>query len=162
MDRKIAFLDRDGVLNKEIGNYVCSPGDFEILNHGFDNCKTLVKKGYDLVVITNQGGISKQMYTEAILKQMHQTMVAAFGSHGIQFLEIYYCPHHSLIENCLCRKPKGLMMEKAMAKYQANPENCFLIGDNQRDIDAAQAAGITQSFLIDSNANWKDMVNLVP
>jgi D-glycero-D-manno-heptose 1,7-bisphosphate phosphatase len=162
MGRKIAFLDRDGVLNYELGNYVCNSKDFQLLEHGFKNCKQLHEKGYDLVVITNQGGISKQLYTEATLNGMHQTMIDQYASHGIQFLEIYYCVHHSIIENCLCRKPKGLMMEKAMAKYNVQPKDCFLVGDHQRDMDAAAAAGIDQCFLIESNANWEDIVNLVP
>ena len=74
---------------------------------------------------------------------------------------MYYCPHHSIIENCLCRKPKGLMMEKALNKYQVNAENCFLIGDNPRDIEAAEAAGIQDAYLINSNEDWESIAHSV-
>lgn len=161
MDRKLAFLDRDGVLNKELGNYVTKNEDFHILKHGISNCKILAEKGYELVMITNQGGIAKQLYTEMELNVMHTRLIEAYKEVGLTFLQVYYCPHHSIIENCLCRKPKGLMMEKAMHKFQVQAENCFLIGDNQRDIEAAYAAGVNKAFLIKSNTDWIAIANQV-
>jgi len=157
MDRKLAFLDRDGVLNKELGNYVCKKEDFVVLDHGIVNCKILQEKGYELIMITNQGGIAKQLYTEAQLKEMHHILLQRYQQEGVDFLEVYYCPHHSIIENCLCRKPKGLMLEKAMAKFKVNPDLCFLIGDNQRDIQAAHAAGVKNAYEIESNEDWKSI-----
>jgi len=153
--KKIAFLDRDGVLNHEIGNYITRIEDFKILPHAIKNCLLLKEKGYHLVMITNQGGISKQMYTEADLKSFHQVLIDAFKAEGMEFIEIFYCPHHSLVENCLCRKPKGLMIEKALNKYQVNQENCFMIGDHERDVEAAHAAGLQRAFEITSNEDWE-------
>ena len=89
-----------------------------MLDHAIKNCKILVQKGYELVMITNQGGIAKQMYTEADLKEMHQILLDEYAIQGIPFLATYYCPHHSIIENCLCRKPKGLMIERAFGQVQ--------------------------------------------
>lgn len=154
MDRKLAFLDRDGVLNKELGNYVCKKDDFILLEHAITNCKILINKGYELIMITNQGGIAKQMYTEADVIEMHQILLDQYKKHDIPFLATYYCPHHSIIENCLCRKPKGLMIERALAKYKADPDRCFLIGDNQRDVQAARAAGVMNAYEIASNEDW--------
>jgi len=152
---KIAFLDRDGVLNYEIGNYVTKLEDFKILPHAIKNCKLLKQKGYHLVLITNQGGIAKHMYTEADLKSFHQVLIDAFSSNGLEFIDLHYCPHHSVVENCLCRKPKGLMIEKVLHKYHLNADDCFMIGDHERDVEAAHAAGLKRAYEITSNEDWE-------
>jgi D-glycero-D-manno-heptose 1,7-bisphosphate phosphatase len=154
MGQKVAFLDRDGVLNKEIGNYVCKLEDFLLLEHGFENCKKLKEAGYRIIVVTNQGGIAKQMYTKETVEEIHDYMVKEYHKHHVDFLEVLYCPHHSLLENCFCRKPKGLMLEKMIAKYNLDPRDCFLIGDNARDVNAAKEAGVLDAFEIPSNTNW--------
>lgn len=158
MGQKVAFLDRDGVINKEIGNYVCKLEDFELLEHGFKNTKDLISAGFKIIVVTNQGGISKQMYTKETVEEIHNYMITEYQKHGIEFLEVHYCPHHSLLENCFCRKPKGLMLEKMINKYHLDPKDCFLIGDNIRDVKAAHDAGVENAFEINSNEDWRSII----
>lgn len=158
MPQKVAFLDRDGVLNKEIGNYVCSLEEFEILDHALINTQKLIESNFELIVITNQGGISKELYSKETVHEIHQYMQKEFALRGVNFLEVLYCPHHSVNENCFCRKPKGLMIEKMIHKYQLNPDNCFLIGDNIRDVKAAHAANVSQAFEIKSNSDWFSVI----
>ena len=66
--------------------------------------------------------------------------------------EIYYCPHHSDNEKCLCRKPEPLMIQKAMARYGIDPQQSWMIGDSQRDIEAGEAAGL-KTIMVESNGD---------
>src|ERR1700760_3524349 len=88
---KAVFLDRDGVLNREMGDYVCRFEDFELLDN-FEALKTLHDKGYLLIVATNQGGLAKGWYTEDELAKMHAHLRNVYGRHGVEFTDIYYCP----------------------------------------------------------------------
>ncbi len=151
---KIAFLDRDGVLNEEIGNYVTQIDDFKILPHTINNCLAIKKLGFQIVIVTNQGGLAKKLYTEEALESFHQKLQSEFINSGIIILDIFYCPHHSEVENCICRKPKGGMLERGLAKYGGIKEKCFMIGDNIRDVNAALSAGIDQAYEIKSNEDW--------
>lgn len=155
---KLILLDRDGVLNRELGGYVTTPEAFEILPHVLPNLKRLADLGYLLVIITNQGGIAKKLYTHETLKQIHAKMTAELASHGIILSEIYYCPHHQDSGKCLCRKPASIMIEKALARFKVKPQDAFMIGDTPRDIEAATLAEV-QSYQVDSNADWTFVVD---
>ncbi len=76
----------------------------------------------------------------------------------VELTDIFYCPHHPDVSKCLCRKPGSLMLEKAIAMYQVDTANSFLIGDADRDIQAADAAGV-RSFKIEPNADWSVVVD---
>jgi len=151
--QKAVFLDRDGVLNAEIGNYVTALSNFTILPHIYKSLKLLVEHNFLLIVITNQGGIAKGLYNYAQLNQMHAYLKAELLKQQIHLTEIFYCPHHPDYMNCLCRKPKPLLVQKAISKYHINPSASYFIGDRQRDIDAATNAGVN-GILIESNANY--------
>lgn len=155
---KAVFLDRDGVLNKEIGDYVPDISLFKILNHAPVLLKKLHDAGYLLIVITNQGGIAKGLYSHERLDEMHQNLLSKLNDHDVLITDIYYCPHHPDSGKCLCRKPGSLMIQKALAKYHIDANKSFMIGDRQRDIDAAIAAGV-KPFLINANENWENCVN---
>lgn len=154
---KAIFLDRDGILNKEIGDYICSTENLTINNGSIEFLKEAIKKGYKLIVITNQGGISKGLYSKEILHSIHEKMVGVYEKEGVFFEEIFYCPHHSNIEKCLCRKPLGLMIEKALQKYKLNKNECFMIGDTERDKKAAESAGI-KGYLLSSNSSLSPLI----
>lgn len=157
---KAIFLDRDGVLNVEIGDYICSKENLTMNKGSLEFLKIAIEKGYKLIVITNQGGISKGLYNKEILKSIHEKMTILYKQEGIFFEEIFYCPHHSNIEKCLCRKPHGLMIEKALQKYKLNKNDCFMIGDTERDKLAAESAGI-KGYLVASNSSLLPLVNLL-
>lgn len=154
---KIAFLDRDGVLNKEIGRHVSDINDFEILPGVVPALQLLSKKAYKLVVITNQSGIGLGLYGHVDVANFHQKLISHFADNGIELLEIFYCPHHPSTCKCLCRKPEGLMVEKALAKYKAKPQECIMFGDRERDVLAAEANGV-RGVLMPSNGSLYQFV----
>src|SRR5437660_969565 len=82
---KAVFLDRDGVLNKEMGDYVCRLEDFHVLEHNIKPLKSLQDRGYLLIVATNQGGLAKGWYTEDELAKMHAQLRDIYGKHGVAF-----------------------------------------------------------------------------
>jgi D-glycero-D-manno-heptose 1,7-bisphosphate phosphatase len=158
--QKAIFLDRDGVLNRELGRYVCSVDEFEILPHIVNNLLKLRDAGYQLIVITNQGGIAKGLYTEKMLYDIHQKLKAELATYDVILTDIFYCPHHPDFGKCLCRKPAPLMLQKAIAKHQIDLSSSWMIGDTDRDVQAAKAAGV-RSHLIQSNADWSYWVDAI-
>src|SRR6185437_10816091 len=90
---KAVFLDRDGVLNEEIGDYVCRFEDFRLLDN-YVALKTLQQKGYLLIVATNQGGLAKGWYSADELAKMHNHLKEAYKAQGVEITDIFYCPHH--------------------------------------------------------------------
>ncbi|MFD2164379.1 D-glycero-alpha-D-manno-heptose-1,7-bisphosphate 7-phosphatase [Paradesertivirga mongoliensis] len=158
---KAVFLDRDGVLNKELGDYVCKLEDFHILEHNFMALKELQDKGYLLIVITNQGGLAKGWYSESTLAKMHEKLRETYQQHGVTFTEMYYCRHNPLYNgNCLCRKPGSIMLEKAIARFNVDKTKSYFIGDRERDVIAGQAAGVT-GILIDSDQPISEVFHLI-
>lgn len=151
MLNKAVFLDRDGVLNRELGDYVCFVDDFHVLEHNFEPLKALVDRGYLLIVITNQGGLAKNWYSEVELAKMHERLKSAYSEQGIPIREIYYCRHHPEYNGkCLCRKPGSMMLEKAIARFEIDASASYFIGDRDRDVMAGEAAGVT-GILINSD-----------
>ncbi|HZY39705.1 MAG TPA: HAD family hydrolase [Mucilaginibacter sp.] len=157
---KAVFLDRDGVLNREMGDYVCRFEDFELLDN-FEALKTLQDKGYLLIVATNQGGLAKGWYTEEELGKMHEHLKMAYAEHGVRFTDIFYCPHHpDFTGDCDCRKPKPGMLLRGIEKYNLDPLKSYFIGDRERDMQAAAAAGVT-GILVNSDQRLKEILSLI-
>jgi len=157
---KAVFLDRDGVLNQEMGDYVCRLEDFHILDN-FDPLKTLQDRGYLLVVATNQGGLAKGWYSENELAKMHSHLKVEYQKHGIVITDIFYCPHHpDFTGDCDCRKPKPGLLLQGIEKYDIDPARSYFIGDRERDMEAAAAAGV-QGILIDSNQPLSEVLDLI-
>lgn len=147
---KAVFLDRDGVLNKEMGDYVCKVEDFHILDN-FDALKELQNRGYMLLIATNQGGLAKGWYTEEILGQMHQKLKETYAERGVTLTDFFYCPHHpNFTGDCDCRKPKPGLLLQGIAKYDIDPSQSYFIGDRERDVEAGTSAGV-KGILIDSD-----------
>lgn len=150
---KAVFLDRDGTLNSDVGHYyIYRPEDF-VLNEGVvEGLRMLQEKGYLLIVITNQGGVAKGEYTEKDVELVHQKMEELLAKQGIKLTAVYYCPHHESVAACECRKPSPFLIEQALAKYELNPNHCFMIGDSDRDVEAARRAGVA-AFKIAKNSS---------
>ena len=154
---KVIFLDRDGVINREIGDYVYDLKDFEI-NDGLE--QALINwsgEGYSFAIVTNQGGISKSLYNVKDVEHINVFLQNWFKSRKLNLLTILYCPHHNLIENCLCRKPNSLMLEKIIARYGVCVKDSFMIGDSERDVQAANKLGL-KAFKIETNSNLNKLV----
>lgn len=160
MKNKAIFLDRDGVLNKEMGDYVCSIDDFNILDN-FAALKTLQDRGYLLIIATNQGGLAKGWYTKAEMEKMHKQLKHAYHEHGVEFTDIYFCPHHpDYTGPCDCRKPKPGLLLQGIEKYDIDPARSYFIGDNDRDILAGTAAGV-KGILIKSDQPLSTVLKMI-
>ncbi|MGV8878926.1 MAG: D-glycero-alpha-D-manno-heptose-1,7-bisphosphate 7-phosphatase [Sphingobacteriaceae bacterium] len=159
--QKAVFLDRDGVLNQEMGDYVCRVEDFHILAHNFEPLLTLQNRGYLLLVATNQGGLAKGWYTVDELQKMHHQLRETYLQHGITITDIFYCPHHpDYTGSCECRKPLPGLLLQGIEKYDIDPSKSYFIGDRQRDVDAGTAAGVT-GILINSDQPINEILNLI-
>lgn len=141
--RKAVFLDRDGVLNRERGDYTWLLEDFQINPGVLEALARLADAGFLLIVISNQGGIGKGLYQKSDTDYLHLHLERQLALGDVRLTEIYYCPHHPATGKCLCRKPSGLMIEKAIARFQLDPTACFFIGDTERDVEAGHSAGVT-------------------
>ncbi|SNC59238.1 D-alpha,beta-D-heptose 1,7-bisphosphate phosphatase [Hymenobacter gelipurpurascens] len=136
---KAVFLDRDGVLNEEIGDYVWQPEKFMVLDGVPESLARLKQAGYYLVVITNQAGIAKKLYTETDVQACHEKLQLACGN----LLDaLYFAPSHPSVSESLSRKPDSLMLEKAMARFALDPAQCWIVGDRHRDIQAGAKVGV--------------------
>ncbi len=158
---KAIFFDRDGTLNSNKEHYyVWKVGDLR-LNPGVPEALAKLKsRGYMLIGITNQGGISKGEYTTEDVEGFHKALLEALCQDGAGLDEIYYCPHHDSNENCLCRKPLPLMIEKAMARFNIDPALSYMVGDAPRDMEAGKAAGL-KTILIESNSDLRNILNKI-
>jgi D-glycero-D-manno-heptose 1,7-bisphosphate phosphatase len=145
---KAIFLDRDGVINVERG-YTHRLEDFVILPDLIEVLQLFQKKGYLLIIISNQSGVAKGLY---ILKE--------FKKNNIIISEIYYCIHHPDVSRCICRKPDSLFVEKGLARFQIDAEQSYFIGDKERDVEAAAKGGV-KGIRIPSNSSLKTILNQI-
>ena len=148
MPIKTIFLDRDGVINHE-RNYLFKTDDFEFIDGVFDVCKYFTKLKYEIVVVTNQSGISRGYYSEEDYEILTLWMLNQFKSKHVNILDVFHCPH-SPKDNCKCRKPMPGMFLKAQKKYTIDMKSSWLIGDKEDDISAANASGIDKTILVRS------------
>jgi D-glycero-D-manno-heptose 1,7-bisphosphate phosphatase len=148
MTIKTIFLDRDGVINKEIG-YLHKIEDFKFINGVFEACQHYEQLGYKIVIVTNQSGISRGYYSEDDFRKITDWMITQFNKNNIQILDTFHCPH-SPISKCDCRKPKPGMLLEAKKKYNINMLESWMIGDKETDITAAISSGINNTILVKS------------
>jgi D-glycero-D-manno-heptose 1,7-bisphosphate phosphatase len=157
---KIAFLDRDGVINHDPGDYTCNLQEFHLLPTVLEALRALHNAGFLLVVITNQGGIAKSRYTHADVAEIHHWLAESCREAAAPLTDIYYSPHHESTGKSLSRKPGSLMVERALARYKGDPERSWMIGDKERDLIAAEKVGV-KGVLIPTNAPLLDYVHLL-
>lgn len=143
---KCIFLDRDGVLNEELGYQVTTAEEFKVKEGIAEPLKQLKDAGYLLIVITNQSGIAKGDYTEAFVLECHEMIQQAIGA---LLDDLYFAPGHESVSKSLMRKPDSLMFEKAIAKYKIDESKSWMIGDKERDLIPAKKLGIGTVHLTD-------------
>ena len=148
MALKIIFLDRDGVINKDIG-YLNKIEHCEFIDGIFQACKYWKLLGYQIVIVTNQSGIGRGLFSEKDFQILTKWMIKQFNDHGIDILDIFHCPHLP-DSDCDCRKPKPGMLINAEKKHCVDMKESWMIGDSERDIIAASLAGITNTILVGS------------
>jgi len=162
--RPAIFLDRDGVINREVDN-LRRVEDFEILPGVSDAIRRINQSEYLAVVVTNQPGIAKGFLSIEKLKEVHKLLETSLGQEKAFLNQIYFCPHHpekgfegevaELKISCDCRKPEIGMILKAEAEYNIDLSKSFFIGDTTTDIRTAKNAGLT-SVLVETGYAGKD------
>ena len=146
------FFDRDGTLNEEVG-YLWEIERFKWIEGAREAIKFCNEHGILAVVVTNQGGIAKGLYTAREVDNLHKFMQESLSEIGAHIDAFYYCPHHpegvvkEFSIECDCRKPKPGLILKACKELKINPAQAILIGDTARDIDAAKAANLKAGIL---------------
>ena len=148
MTVKTIFLDRDGVINKEV-NYLNKVDDFEFIDEVFSTCYYLKRLGFEIIIVTNQSGIARGYYSEYEFQIINNWMIDQFNLNNVDILDVFYCPH-SNESKCECRKPKPGMFIEAKNKHNINMQESWMIGDSERDIIAASRAGIQNTILVRS------------
>lgn len=156
---KAIFLDRDGVVNRE-RSFTWRLEDFEILPDLVPALKQMQARGYIFIIVSNQSGIAKGLYKQSDTEILHNYLVQEMDRHGITFAEIYYCIHHPDVSACICRKPDSLFLEKAIARFDLDPDACYFIGDKDRDVQAAEKAGVN-GILIEANRSLLEIIQLI-
>ncbi|WP_044200170.1 D-glycero-alpha-D-manno-heptose-1,7-bisphosphate 7-phosphatase [Dyadobacter tibetensis] len=146
--RKCIFLDRDGVLNEDLNDYLYKLEDLIIPEGVGEALQALKKAGYLLIVITNQAGIAKGMYDAEAVYAIHERIQEVSG-HVMD--DLYFSPHHpDFSGQSLSRKPDSLLLEKAIAKYNIDPLQSWMIGDRSRDMEAGKKVGAKTIHILPS------------
>ncbi len=146
--QKALFLDRDGVINID-HDYVHKKEDFEFVEGIFEVVRQFHEAGYLVIVVTNQSGIARGYYSEEDFLHVSEWMSEQFKKHGAMITKVYYCPHHPEITgSCRCRKPSPGMLLDAKKEYDIDMKHSVMIGDKERDIEAAIGAGIENTILL--------------
>lgn len=168
-NNKIAiFLDRDGVINRYPGDtkYVTSWRKFHFLPNAKKAIALLNTKRYPVIVISNQAGVSKGLYTQGALDEITQRMRAELQKSNASIDRVYYCTHRDE-DQCSCRKPKTGLLKRAVKEKGVNPKRSFFIGDTIRDIDTAKAAGCKSILVLSGKEkltnrnNWQTQPDFI-
>ncbi|NCE65617.1 HAD-IIIA family hydrolase [Pseudoflavonifractor sp. 524-17] len=159
--KKVVFLDRDGTLNVRPPRacYIERPEDFVWLPGAREAVKKLKDAGYTLILISNQPGIARGNLTEETLAAIHEKMQADLREIGAEIDKIYYCPHN-WDDGCECRKPRPGMFFQAQKELSLDLTKCVMIGDDERDMEAATAAGVSGLF-INEKSPLETLVSLI-
>jgi D-glycero-D-manno-heptose 1,7-bisphosphate phosphatase len=145
--RPAAFLDRDGVLNVDHG-YTFRPEELELMPSAAVAVRLFNAAGYTVIVVTNQAGVARGLYSEDAVKAFNAHMREALQAQGARIDAFYYCPHHpdgmvkEFAIRCDCRKPAPGMLEQAARDWPIDRARSILIGDKDDDVAAAKAFGI--------------------
>ena len=151
--RRAAFLDRDGVINIDHG-YVVRHEDFSFVPGVLAGARRLHELGFALVVITNQSGIGRGLYSVEAFEQLTDWMKTQFEAAGAPLAGVYFCPHHPTEATgefgrpCECRKPAPGMLLAAAQDLGLNLGSSVLFGDKESDLLAARAAGVPERVLL--------------
>ncbi len=152
--KKAVFLDRDGTINEDNLNYIKSWNEFRFLPKSKSAIRQLNRAGYLIIVITNQAGVAKGLYTEQTLNEINEKMQKELELADAHVDAIYYCPHGKE-ENCNCRKPKTGLIERAVKKHKIDLEKSWIVGDSlKHDIPLGKSAGM-KTILVQSGRNWR-------
>ncbi|MBZ5642027.1 MAG: HAD family hydrolase [Acidobacteriia bacterium] len=137
--RPAVFLDRDGTICEEMG-YVNHIDRLKIFPYAAESIRRLNEAEIPVVVITNQSGISRNIFPETLVHQIHKKMIAELASGGAWIDAIYFCPHRKE-DACDCRKPHPGLLHRAAREHGLDLQRSWVIGDRYADVEMAHRAG---------------------
>ena len=158
---KAAFLDRDGVINRDLG-FVGAWREFEFMPGVHGALRDLQRLGYELVIVTNQSGIARGYFDEAAYQTLTGRMLEALAAAGVTVRGVYHCPHHpdgivpGLAVRCDCRKPQPGLLLRAAREHGLDLGSSLLIGDRSSDLEAARRAGVGRAYRVGSGEGAPD------
>jgi len=138
VSQRYVILDRDGVINVDSDDYIKSPEEWLPLDGSLQAIAELYQHGYKIVVITNQSGVARGLFTLASLHAMHDKMQKLVADAGGKIEAIYFCPHDPSAQ-CDCRKPGTGLYTRFAAEHQVDLDAIYAIGDSYRDLEAARS-----------------------
>lgn len=139
---KWLILDRDGVINYDSDAFIKSPDEWQPLPGSLEAIARLNQAGYRIVVISNQSGLARKLFSVETLDAIHHKFNTLLTEKGGRVERIYYCPHGPG-DHCDCRKPLAGMFRQFAAEFGLSLDGIFAVGDSVRDIQAAHSAGAT-------------------
>ncbi len=137
---KWLILDRDGVINYDSDEFIKSPEEWQPLPGSLEAIAQLNNAGYRLVVISNQSGLARNLFSKETLKAIHQKFNSLLADKGGKVERIYYCPHGP-DDECECRKPLPGLFRKFADEFGVSLKDVYALGDSVRDLQAAKEAG---------------------
>jgi D-glycero-D-manno-heptose 1,7-bisphosphate phosphatase len=153
MKQRALFLDRDGVVNEEVG-YLHRAEEVRFVDGIFSLCRTAMRLGYRLIVVTNQAGIARGYYSEADFQALMTSIRAELRAEGVELDAVYFCPFHpehgvgEYKREHEDRKPGTGMLRRGVTEFGVELSESVMVGDRCSDVAAANAAGLRQAFLI--------------
>ena len=140
------FLDRDGTLIEEFG-YLDRPERVHLYPWSTDAIRALNRAGIRIVMVTNQSGIARGFFDEAMLQRVHDRVADLLAQGGVRIDAYYYCPHHpdgrvaEYARACECRKPGRALVDRAVEAFGIDPARSFAVGDRWFDVGLARTVG---------------------
>ncbi|HAS8350974.1 TPA: D-glycero-beta-D-manno-heptose 1,7-bisphosphate 7-phosphatase [Vibrio vulnificus] len=147
------FLDRDGTINVDTG-YLHEIDDFQFIENAIEAMQAIKQMGYALIIVTNQSGIARGMFTEDQFMHLTEWMDWSLADRGVDLDGIYYCPHHpegtveEFRQECNCRKPAPGMLLDAQKFLKIDMSNSYMVGDKLDDMLAGRAAEVGTTVLV--------------
>lgn len=153
MKRRAVFIDRDGTLSEEVG-YINHPSRFLLFPYAAGAVKLLNDHEWLAVIITNQAGVARGYFDEAMIQTVHDNLKRDLQSVGARIDGIYYCAHHPSVgeppyrQDCDCRKPKPGLIKRAATDLNIDVQQSWMIGDRYSDIELARNAGVCAALVL--------------
>jgi D-glycero-D-manno-heptose 1,7-bisphosphate phosphatase len=175
MTQRAVFIDRDGTISEEVG-YINHPERFRLFPYAASAIKQLNENGWLAIVTTNQAGVARGYFSEAMIRAVHERMTRDLESEGARIDAIFYCAHHPSVGDppyrldCDCRKPKPGLITQAARDFDIDLSSSWVVGDRYSDVELARNAGVKSAFVLSGygrgewehqRSSWKHQPNLV-
>jgi D-glycero-D-manno-heptose 1,7-bisphosphate phosphatase len=164
--RPAIFLDRDGTLSHEVG-YVNHPSRFRLYPWAVDAVRAINRAGWLAVLATNQAGVARGYFPEAVLREVMAKLREAMAAGGARFDAAYVCMHHPTLgappyrKDCDCRKPRPGMLRRAEAELAADLARSWVVGDRRSDLQVAWSVG-ARGALVKTGYGLGELEHLAP